>query len=83
MNAKKKTVVDRIESLEQAFRKAKEYLDNGRHADWHGFRPLFARKLRGGKELPPHKDWVMNVFLPGMEQALTRAEKLLERLGGQ
>ena len=81
MNAKRKSVLDRIELLEQAIRKAREYLESGKHANWHGFRPLFDRKLRDGKELPPHKDWVKNVFLPRTEKALGRAEKTLERLG--
>jgi hypothetical protein len=80
MNAKRKAVLDRIESLEQAIRKAREYLESGQHADWHRFRPRFDRKLRDGKELPPHKDWVKNVFLPRTEKALSRAEKILERL---
>jgi hypothetical protein len=81
MNAKRKAVQDRIESLEQAIRRAREYLESGKHADWRGFRPLFARKLKDGKELPPHRDWVKNVFLPRVEKALTRAEKILEKLG--
>jgi hypothetical protein len=81
MNAKRKAVLDRIESLDEAIRRAMEYLDSGKHAHWSGFRPLFVRKLRDGKELPPHKDWVKNVFLPQMERALSRAEKVLDRLG--
>lgn len=81
MNAKRKAVLGRIESLEQAIAKAREYLESGKHADWRGFRPLFVPKLRDGKELPPHKDWVKNVYLPRMEKALSRAEKILERLG--
>ena len=80
MNAKRKAILDRIESLEQAIGRAKEYLERDMHVHWSGFRPLFVRKRRDGKELPPHKDWVRNVFLPRMEKALTRAEKLLERL---
>jgi hypothetical protein len=80
MNAKRKAVVDRIESLEQAIRRAREYLESGKHADWGGFRPLFDRKLKDGNELPPHKDWVKNVFLPRVEKALARTEKRLERL---
>jgi hypothetical protein len=80
MNAKKKAVLGRIESLEDAIGKAREYLEDGKHAHWPGFRPLFARKLKDGKELPPHKDWVKNVFLPRMEKALSQAEKSLERL---
>lgn len=80
MNTKRKAVLDRIEFLEQAIRKAREYLESGEHANWSGFRPLFDRKLRGGTELPPHRDWVKNVFLPRTEKALSRAEKILERL---
>src|SRR6266404_2302008 len=64
MIAKKKAVLDRIQVLEQAIRNAREYLESGKHGQWSGFRPLFASKLRDGKELPPHKDWVKNVFLP-------------------
>jgi hypothetical protein len=81
MNAKRKSVLDRIASLERSIRRATEYLDSGKDANWQGFRPLFADKLRDGKKLPPHKDWVKNVFLPRMEKALNRAEKILERLG--
>lgn len=80
MNAKRNAILERIELLEDAIRKAKEYLETGKHADWRGFRPLFDRKLRDGAELPPHKDWVKNVFLPRREKALSRQEKLLERL---
>jgi hypothetical protein len=80
MNTNRKAVLDRIELLEQAIRKAREYLESGAHANWSGFRPLFDRKMRGGKELPPHSDWVKNVFLPRKEKALSRAEKILERL---
>jgi hypothetical protein len=79
MNAKRKAVIERIKSLEDAIGKAREYLDDGKHAHWPGFGPLFARKMRDGKELPPHKDWVKNVFLPRMEKALSQAEKILER----
>jgi hypothetical protein len=81
MNAKRKAVIDCIESLEQAIRRAREFLESGKHAGWHGFRPLFDKKLKDGKELPPHKDWVRNVFLPRTERALTRAERILDRLG--
>lgn len=83
MNAKVKAVRDRIESLEQAVRTAREYLETGKHADWPGFRPLVKRKVKAGTVLPPHKDWVKNVFLPRTERALTKTEKLLERLAGQ
>ena len=81
INAKKKAVLERIESIEQSICKAKEYLESGKHARWSGFRPLFVRKFKDGKELPPHKDWVKNVFLPHYESALRSAEKILERLG--
>ncbi len=80
MNAKRKAVLDRIGSLEKAIGKAREYLETGKHAHWSGFRPLFDRKFRNGNELPPHKDWVKNVFLPRKEKALRYAEKVLERL---
>jgi hypothetical protein len=80
MNVKKRAVLKRIESLEKAIGKAREYLESGKHANWSGFRPLFVRKFKDGKELPPHKDWVKNVFLPRKEKALRRAEKVVERL---
>jgi hypothetical protein len=77
---KRKDVLDRIESLEEDILRAKEYLQNGKHAHWTGFRPLFVSKFKNGKELPPHKDWVKNVFIPRKEKALRRAEKLIERI---
>lgn len=80
MNAKSKAVLHRIELLEQAICKAKEYLENGQHAEWSGFRPLFVRKRKDGQEQPPHKDWVKNVFLPRMEKSLRRAERIMEQL---
>ena len=80
MNAKRKAVLDRIKNLEQAIAKGQEYLESGKDAHWAEFRPLFASKFRDGKELPPHKDWVKNVFIPRMERALDRAERVLERL---
>jgi len=80
MNSKNKAVRDRIERLEEEVTKGREYLDSGKHSDWHGFRPLFKDKMRGGEALPPHKDWVKNVFLPGREEALGKAHELLERV---
>jgi hypothetical protein len=80
MNLKRKAVLDRIKQIEEAIAKGREYLQTGEHANWHGFRPLFAGKVRDGKALPPHKDWVKNVFLPNRERALRRAQKVLERL---
>ena len=76
INAKRKAVLERIESLERAIRTARDYLESGTHSNWHGFRPLFGRKAN----LPPHKDWVKNVFLRRREKALAQSEKLLERL---
>ncbi len=80
MNPKKKNVLDRIKHLEEAIAKGREYLESGKHATWQGFRPLYAAKLRDGKILPPHKDWVKNVFLPHQERALRQAQKALEKL---
>ncbi len=81
LTAKRKAVSERIEKFEQKIAKAKEYLESGKHAKFSDFQPLFTRKLKDGKELPPHKDWVKNFYLPCMERALRSAEKALERLG--
>ena len=67
-------------NTEQAITKAREYLETGEHANWSAFRPLFHTKFRNGKELPPHKDWVRNFFLPSVERRLIYQEKLLQRL---
>ena len=80
MKPKESGILDRIKTLDEAITKGREYLESGAHADWHGFRPLFVTKMREGKALPPHKDWVKNVFLPRRERALRYAEKVLERL---
>ena len=80
MNLKKKAVFDRIKYLEEGIAKGREYLESGKHAGWGRFQPLFDKKVRDGKVLPPHKDWVKNVFLPRFERALARAEKVLEKL---
>lgn len=77
---KRKAVLERIKYRTQAIVRAKEYLEFGRHANWVGFRPLFAAKLKDGEELPPHRDWVKNVFLPNAERSLKLDEKALERL---
>jgi hypothetical protein len=82
MDPKRKAVLDRIEHLEDAIAEAHEYLESGKHADWHGFRPLFAAKVRNGKIVPPHKDWVKRVFVPRREGALSNAQKALARLAG-
>ena len=83
MKPEERAILDRIKTLEEAIAKGREYLESGAHADWHGFRPLFVPKLKDGKASPPHRDWVMNVFLPSREGALRRAERLLERLQQQ
>jgi hypothetical protein len=44
VNATRKTVLHRIEALQQAIDKASEYLESGKHADWSVFRPWFAQK---------------------------------------
>jgi hypothetical protein len=75
----KKAVLERIRSSQDALLRAREYLRSGDHAAWNGFRPVFRAKSRVGKVLPPHRDWIQNVFIPRMERSLTRAEKLLER----
>ncbi|HUU92962.1 MAG TPA: hypothetical protein VM238_17355 [Phycisphaerae bacterium] len=79
MNSKKKAILDRIKHLEDAIAKGREYLESGKHAHWHGFRPWQVHKVKDGKTLPPHKDWVKNVFLPRQERALKKAEKALEK----
>lgn len=81
MNGKRKAVLERIASLEQAVGIAREYLESGNYAGWRGFRPMFVSKVKDGRELPPHKDWVKNVFLHRKEKALRRAEKIVERIG--
>jgi len=80
MNSKKKAILDRIKHLEDAIIKGKEYLDSGKHTDWHGFRPLFVEKVRDGKILPPHKDWIRNVFIPSNESALKKTQEQLDKL---
>lgn len=80
MDPKKKAVLERIKSLEEKLTKAQEYLETGAHAEWHGFRPLFTPKIKDGKELPPHRDWVKNVYIPNCEKAIRKAEKILDRL---
>ena len=78
--SKKKAIFERITHLEDAISKAKEYLETGNHADWHGFRALYVNKEKNGENLPPHKDWVKNVFLPNKEKALNKEENKLEKL---
>ena len=80
MDAKVKAILDRIRGLEKSISIGHEYLETGKHANWSGFRPLFTQKERNGKAMPPHRDWVRNVFLPRREKALGQAQKTLERL---
>jgi len=82
-NPKRKAVVERIKHLEEAIVRANEYLKSGKHAQWEGFRPFFVKKLKDGKEMPPHRDWVKNVFLRNAESSLKRAENVLDRLDQQ
>ena len=79
MDPKKKAILDRIKSHEDALTKAQEYLESGAHADWHGFRPFFTPKIKDGRELPPHRDWVKNVFIPRCEKAIHSAERKLDQ----
>lgn len=80
MDYKKKAILERIKRLEDEIAKGREYLKSGKHAEWNGFRPLFSVKVRDGKVMPPHRDWVRNVFLPRAERALRKAEDTLEKL---
>ena len=79
MEPKKKAILERIKSLEDALTKAQEYLETGAHADWRGFRALFTQKIKDGREVPPHRDWVKNVFIPNREKAIRKAEKILDQ----
>jgi hypothetical protein len=69
-------IIERMNRLNDAVNRARAYLSNGDHADWHGFRPLFG----GANDRLPHPDWVANVFLPRTLAALNRCEKTLESL---
>jgi len=80
IDLKVRAVKERIKNLEDSLVKAYEYLDNGSHAHWHGFRPWVFKKIRNGKVAPPHKDWIKNVFIPRHEKAIHKAEKKLEKL---
>ena len=73
-------ISERIDALQAALLRARQYLESGQHADWSEFRPLFAPRTRDGLRLPPHEDWVRSVFIPRQERALRSAERALERL---
>ena len=79
-HSNKASILNRIKSLERDIVNAREYLENGEHAHWHGFRPQFKEKKKKGQVLQPHKSWIRNVFLPGCEQELRKAEKLLDSI---
>jgi len=79
MDLKKKAILNRIRSHEDALTKAQEYLETGAHSDWRGFRAFFTPKTRDGREVPPHRDWVKNVFIPYCEKAIHLAERKLDR----
>ena len=79
-NPKQNEVLKRIERVEEELAKGRAYLETGAHADWRGFKPLFGIKKKDGKVLPPHPDWVRNVFIRRRERALHYLEKLLDRL---
>ena len=80
LDQKRIAVIKRIKGIETSIAKSHEYLETGAHANWRGFRPFFYHKMRNGKEVPPHKDWVRNVFLPRNEKMLPKAEDKLDRL---
>lgn len=79
MDTKKNAILERIKTLEEGLTKAREYLETGAYSDWNEFRPWFRPKFKNGKEMPPHKLWVKNVFIPRYEKDLHRAEKLLDK----
>ena len=79
MDPKKRAILKSIQRLEEALTRAHEYLETGAHSDWHGFRALFAQKVKDGKVAPPHKDWVKNVFIPNCEKGIHKAERKLDQ----
>ena len=79
MDSKKKEILERIKSLDVALTKAHEYLETGAHSEWRGFRSLFTQKIKDGRVVPPHRDWVKNVFIPSREKAIRKAEKILDQ----
>ena len=80
MDLKKKALIERIQRHEEALTKAHEYLETGAHSDWHGFRALFAQKIKDGQLAPPHRDWITNVFIPHFEKAIHKAERKLDQI---
>jgi hypothetical protein len=80
MNPKRKAVLERIRRFEEVIAKGSEYLESGKHVPWSRLRALSTAKVRDGKELPPHRDWVKNVFLPRLQKALRHTKEILEKL---
>ena len=76
---KRAEMIERMKRLNEAVEKARAYLANKDHSDWHGFRPLFG----DSRDRPPHPDWVANVFLPRRLAAIDRCEKVLDVLERQ
>jgi hypothetical protein len=56
----RKKIIERIDRLNEAIDKARDYLVTGDHSNWRGFRPLFG----DSRNRLPHPDWIANVFLP-------------------
>ena len=79
MDLKRKVILKRIQRHEDALTRAKEFLETGAHADWHGFRALFAQKFKDSRVAPPHRDWIKNVFIPNCEKAIHKAERKLDQ----
>lgn len=44
MTTQRKSLLDRVRSLEAAVNRANEYLESGKYAHWHGFQPVGKRK---------------------------------------
>ncbi len=80
MSLKEKAIRDRIKYIEDSIIKAQEYLESGKHAHWQRFRPWFVNKVKDGEVLPPHRDWVKNVFLRRCEKSLFRNQKRLDKM---
>jgi hypothetical protein len=80
MNSDEKSILDRIKHLEDSILKAEEYLRDGSNSNYHGFQPLFRDKVKNGKVMPPHRDWVRNVFLPNCRRKVRKSLENLKRI---
>jgi hypothetical protein len=56
-------ILYRIKCLEEPISKEREYLKREAKADRNGFRPLFDKNIRGGRELPPHKTSYIDIMM--------------------